>query len=280
VTPETLEALAHRALVAATLHDLAPRSPRLSARMPPTSGANVVVAVDDPPLDASCFATARETLPPDGIVAVVVSSTTAAGLLRAGVVRDPTRDDAYARASAWAASVRAPLAPPVSPSRLRAIVAAASASGFALVEPEVRLLRSGSPRTAVDRAVVSVVLRGAVARPLLFVPERRAPKNGLVKLREERALDGWIEAREARVQAPASLLDAALVALARHGGPMRGKDLLREARAIRAEAAESRGERVTPSASDGPTLAKALVEAWHEGWLELYAVEPRPPLLR
>jgi len=37
---------------------------------------------------------------------------------------------------------------------------------------------------------------------------------------------------------------------------------------------------VTPSASDGPTLAKALVEAWHEGWLELYAVEPRPPLLR
>ena len=54
--------LAHRALVAATLHDLAPRSPRLSARMPPTSGANVVVAVDDPPLDASCFATARPEL--------------------------------------------------------------------------------------------------------------------------------------------------------------------------------------------------------------------------
>jgi hypothetical protein len=276
-----MTALAHRALVAATLYDVAPRVPRVSARTTggETADANVLVAVDDPPLDGAAFAAAREALAPDGIVAVVVSSTAAAGLLGAGVVRDPARDDAFARASAWAASVRAPLAPPVSASRLRAIAAAAAASGFALVEPEIRLLRSRPPRTAVDRAVVSVVLRGAVARPLLFVPERRAPKNRLAKLREERALDGWIEASTAPAAEPASLFDAALSALARHGGPMRGKDLLREARAIWTEAARSRGERVTLSASDGPTLAKALVEAWHTGTVELYAVDPRttPP---
>lgn len=276
MTP-AMTALAHRALVAATLHDVAPRVPRVSAHT--TAGANVLVALDDPPLDSAAFAAAREALATDGIVAVVVSSTATAGLLRAGVVHDPARDDAFARASAWAASVRTPLAPPVSASRLREIAAAAAASGFALVEPEVRLLRSRPPRTAVDRAVVSVVLRGAVARPLLFVPERRAPRNGLAKLREERALDGWIEASAAPAAQPASLFEAALFALAQHGAPMRGKDLLREARAIWTEAARSRGERVTPSASDGPALAKDLVDAWRAGVLELYAVDPGSNLL-
>jgi hypothetical protein len=267
-------ALAHRALAAATLHGLLPRAPRVVCwREDRASDArgNVVVAGDAPALGA--FDALRSAMDgADAIIAVVIASTSAAALVQARAV-DTERTDAFARAAIWARTAAAgPLAQAVSAARLREIVTSAEAAGLVLVEPELpsTLARlTPSPRSSVARAIVTAVALGATARPLLFVPAQHAPKGGLAKLRVERALDGWIEGRAGVTAARTSLLGAALEALAGAPGPMRGKELLREARTRWAETT-----RATASTADGPALARDLVTAWHDGAIELYALDP------
>lgn len=292
-------ALAHRALVAAAVYGLMPRSPRVACatfdRARPVIHAigpsidavavpaapNVLVTVDDPSLDPPAFVAACESLgAPEGVLAVVVSSTSAAGLVRARLETHGARTDAFARAAAWAANAAStPLAPPASASRIRELVAHAAGAGLALVEPEVTLVRTWTPRTAIDRAILSTIVSGATSRPLVFVPESRAPKGGLAKLREERVLDGWVQAVAVASFEPTTLFGAALTLLAEDRAPVTGKELLREARSRWSEAARARGERVTLSSSDGPTLVKALLDAWAEGTLALYALDPTTRLL-
>ena len=257
-----LGALAHRALVAATLHGLLSRGrPRVT-----TVGegpADLAVAIDDPPLDASALERLRDAVP-DGVVAVVVASTSAAGLVRAGLAPAPG-DGAFARAAAWSvAAARGPLAPAVSAARLREIAALASAAGLVLVEPEVHGV---AHRSAVERAIFSTIAHGATARPLLFA--RRGPRSGLARVRPERVLDGFVAGRGVAVPPPTSLAGAALSILAGKERPVAVKELLREARDGWARPA---------SADDGPALARGLVAAWIDGGIDLYAVDPETRL--
>ncbi|MDF2695681.1 MAG: hypothetical protein K0S65_4064 [Labilithrix sp.] len=280
--------LAHRALAAATLYGLTPRTGRPRVACAPNLAgardADLVVLVDTPPLDATAFASARDAAARSGVVAVVVASTAAVGLVHNAESADPPGTDAYARAAAWAARhpAHAPLAPPVSAARLRELVTEAASAGLVLVEADVPRVHLQA-RTAVERALVATIALGATARPLLFVHEARAPKHGhLRNVREERALDGWIARHaEARVTAdPTSLLEAALAVLDEAATPVRGKDLLRAARSRWAAAAATRGERVTASSADAPALARGLVAAWLDGTLALYAADPAEPLER
>jgi hypothetical protein len=281
--------LAHRALTAATLYGLTPRTGRPRVACAPSLAgardADVVVLVDTPPLDATAFASARDAAARGGVIAVVVASVAAVGLVHDAKSGAPPGTDAYARAAAWAASVhsaRAPLAPPVSAAHLRELVTEAASAGLVLVEADVPRVHLQA-RTAVERAILATIALGATARPLLFVHEARAPKHGhLRNVRVERALDGWIARHtEARVTAaPTSLLEAALAVLDEASAPVRGKDLLREARSRWAAAAAIRGERVTASSADAPALAKGLVAAWLDGTIELYATDPAEPLER
>jgi hypothetical protein len=227
---------------------------------------DVVVRVDDPPLDASAFSG-----PPEGVVAVMVSSTSAAGLLRAELP-SVAGEDAFARAATWAAGVRAlRLAPPVSPSRLRAIVTAAESAGWTLVEPDVPHDRLKTPRSPVERAVLWTVATGAIARPLLFVRTARAPKGGLAKVRPAQALEGTVSLRvPTEISTPANLAEAALVVLSQRGCAMAGAELLREARDLWAHRERARGRRAVASAEDGKVLAKALLQAWMAGEVDLY----------
>ncbi|MBX3221207.1 MAG: hypothetical protein KF795_11860 [Labilithrix sp.] len=301
-------ALAHRALATASLYDVlrgaagasragAARSSRAGAagasptlacarasELASVRDADLVVTVDAPALDAASFVAAREAIAPGGIVALLIASTSAAGLLAAGVGHTAPasaagRPDAFALATAWArVAARAPLAPAASASRIRELASLASASGLALVEPDVPHLRA-QPKAAVDRAVLATVAFGATARSLLFVPEGRAPKGGVVRLREERVLDFWIEGRSIAAAArPSSLPEAALAELAACARPIRGKDLLREARARYADAARQAGVQVTASSTDGPLVARELVTAWRDGAVELWAADPATPL--
>jgi hypothetical protein len=241
--------LADRGLVAAFLYGLGPRGaprlvvgpgPDLAAATP--GAADLVVTVDAPELDGVALGAARRALAPGGAFAVMVSSASAVALL-------PAR----------------PFAPPISAARIRQLVDMAGAAELVLVEPEIALLK-GRPAApaAVDRAVFATFATGATARPLVFVDAASAPKR--LKLREDRALDGWItlatrdEPRGAATSSP--LLRAALTTLARSEGPMCGKDLLRESRAHLASGA---------SAGDGPALAKELVRAWLHGLVDLHA---------
>jgi hypothetical protein len=284
-------AFVHRALAAAALYGVLPRTPRVACGAfedlgvgTATSGANVLVTIDAPSLEVSNFLGAREAVAAvDGVLAVVIASASAAGLVHARLQAPAAPTDAFGRAAAWAAAAAgAPLAPPASASRIRDLASEAARAGLALVEPELALLRTWPTRTAIDRAVLSTLAYGATARPLLFVDERRAPKAGLAKLRPERVLDTWLQSGGSAPQDSSTLFAAAMTVLANHPEPMRGKDLLQRARTRWTEAARSRGERATPSASDGPTLAKALVGAWAENAITIYAVDPAAslPLVR
>jgi len=279
-------ALAHRALVTAALYGIGPKAgaERVVCSLPSalggTHGSGMIVTVDAPELGATSFAAARDAMTADGVLAVVVGSRSALGLLTLVPGSAGARTDAFARAARWAEiAARAPRAPAVGPSRLREIVAAASSAGLVLVEPDVPHVRA-QPKDAADRAVLATILLGATARPLLFVREGRAPKGGLARIRDERLLDGWIEGRSRLPTAtPPSLLGAALEALAAADGPMPGKDLLREARARWAEGARATGTRAPTSASDGAVLAKELRRLWLDGAIELYAAAPGTPLV-
>ncbi len=285
-------ALAHRALLTSMLYGLAPRRRDASvvwaapADLAAVRSADVLVTVDGPELDAGSFAAACEAIGSEGVVAVVVASSAALGLLSAPQQpQSRLGTDAYARARAWAAHAeKAPRALAVSPARLRELVAGASTAGLALVEREIPRARV-QPKHAVDRAILATITLGATAHPLLFVRERRAPKGGLVRVRDERLLDGWIEGRgivpgtAAPVDAAPSLLRAALEALAEADAPMRGKDLLREARLRWTDAARAAGAPVTTSSADSALLAEELVTLWLDGAIEVLARDPVKPLV-
>ena len=291
-TPRDAETLAHRALASATLYGLLPPAARVVFARPPevsprgaagglfdgrgVAGADLVVTIDGGHLDEAAFG----ATPPHGAVAVMIGSTSAVHLVAAGIAPDRTRRSAFTRALAWAEHRRGPVAPAVSPERVRELVARAGAAGLALVEPDLALLRGATSRAPVDRAILATIALGATARPLLFVREARAPKGGLARLRDDRALDGWVEGLAPPPgAAPTSLVEAALDVLIEGSGPTRGKDLLREARSRWADAARALGVRAAPSASDGQALARGLVAAWLEGSIELYARDPAAPLV-
>lgn len=242
--------LEERARVAAALYGVAP-----------ASGANIVVAVDEPSL-LSVFTSASS----DDVVIVMVASTTAAHLAEvASRVGGATpNDDAYAQALRWASSF-ASHAPATSAARIREIAGLAGAAGRVLVEPELPpYLRSVRPaKTALDRAITAILLQGELAHPLIFVAERRAPKHGLAKLREEKLLDMQITlGAAASLATDEPLVDAAVTALRESpGSSLHGKELLREARARRTQA--------KASASDGPELARHLYLAWLRGEIDL-----------
>ncbi len=241
--------LEERARVAAALYGVAPASP-----------SNVLVVVDEPPLP-SVFT----SVSPDDVVIVMVASTTAAHLAgvasRAGAT---SNNDAYAQALRWASSF-ASHAPATSAARIREIAALAGAAGRVLVEPELPpYLRSVRPaKTALDRAITAILLHGELAHPLIFVAERRAPKHGLAKLREEKLLDMQITlGAAASLATDEPLVDAALAALRESpGSSLHGKELLRAARARQTQA--------KASASDGPELARHLYLAWLRGEIDL-----------
>jgi hypothetical protein len=272
--------LVHRALAAAALYAVGPRPSqelRVLTQIPETAeadAADLVVITDSAALDEPALERARIALHrKHGTLAIVASSTAASGIL--GDASFP--DEAAARAAGapmsivrtaqWAVGARrGPIAPAMSVARLREVAEHAARAGLELVEPDHASTLRGlkTPRSAIDRAVLAHVLLGAFARPLLFLPRAAAPKNGLVRVREERALDGWIAARASLPRTAASpLLAGALAALAERAERIPGKELLREARARSG---------TSPSTSDGATLAKGLVAAWTEGVVDLYAV--------
>ncbi len=267
---------AHRVLALAAMCDALPRSPRL--------GENVSVLLDGPePMGRETFTRAANALADDGILGLVASSTSAYGLLQ-GAPRERGSAGAFGLATAWAASMAdEPVAPPVSPTRLRELARLAEEAGFVLVEPEIALPHVQIPRTALDRAIYTLVTRGALARPLLFVRRRSAPKGGLAKVREARVLEGWL-ALPRRADAPKetgdvhSIEEAARAVLEGNAEPMRGKALLREARARLADARGARGERSSASTTDSSDLARAVLAEWYEGAIRLYAVDPATTL--
>jgi hypothetical protein len=213
-------ALAHRALFTATLY-----GQRNIGRVAIQSSGDLVVTVDEPRL---------EVFPQSKLVAVMVAST-----------------------AALAYSASEPRAPASTPERIRELVELAARQHLSLIEPELLVAAAGA-KTAADRAVRATLIYGSTARALLFIETRSAPKNGLVKLHEERVLDGWIEAR-IPIEGLAELAP---------NTPTTGRDLLRAVRGNR-----------PASSSDGPQLAKLLARAWREGSVELYAADPAQPLV-
>lgn len=144
------------------------------------------------------------------------------------------------------------LAPP-SASAIRSLVA--SHEGFGLIEPDLPIGKLALPRDPVDRAVLAIVTRGR-ARPLLFV---RGSSARLAKVKDERALDLAVTLVE-ETSSDDTLFLAAIGALRERGGPIPGKELLREARARRGTGANTK---------DAADLGRALVRAWNAGLIEL-----------
>jgi hypothetical protein len=142
------------------------------------------------------------------------------------------------------------LAPP-SAARIRALVG--EHEGFGLVEPDLPIGKLALPRDPIDRAILAIVTRGR-SRALLFA---RGSSARLAKVKDERALDFTVTLVE-ETPSDDALAEAAL-AILRERGPMPGKTLLREARALR-------GGATTRDAAD---LGRALVRAWNAGLIEL-----------
>jgi hypothetical protein len=239
----------------------------------------------------------RQRIRDDGAVVLVVGSPVARALIDAARSTHPAaglvaRDDAYARAIAWAAPRAATrdVAPDLDPRRLAAIVDRASTSDLVLVEPEIAALtpalaRARGMRSPRARALLTTVALGAAARSLVFVPSRAAPKAGLARTKTERLVDGWVRAAGPRSSSEASsrtdLVRAALAVLddaARADrGPLPFKDLLREARDRWSSDARGRGARATPSAGDARELAAALHQLAAAEDVVLHAVDPAAP---
>jgi hypothetical protein len=246
---------------------------------------DAVVTIDEPALDETAFARARDALEAkSGVFAVLIGSTSAIGLLRATDSPSAEAPESWRSAHAWSALATAgPMAPATTPARLRLLVETAARAGLTLVEPPITI-GPRSPASTADRAVLATLLLGAVARPLVFVPSGAAPKLGLAKLREERALDGWVGRRQSAAtlqerQGRPPLVDAALAVLASCAEPLHGKELLREARSRVAAAAAARSERTASSSADGRVLAKGLYAAWLDSVVDLHAADPREPLV-
>ncbi|MBX3189731.1 MAG: hypothetical protein KF819_22085 [Labilithrix sp.] len=175
---------------------------------------------------------------------------------------------AFARAPRVAA-VASPAAL-VSGEWLSGLEEAARAIGSILVEPELPpgLAKVRGLSGARGRALLATIAGGAAARPLLFVPAARAPKNGLAKVKVDRVAGGWVEATGATLSSANALVGAALDVLGERAEPVRFDALLREARA-----------RVTASTGDTSKLAEALLRFAAREEIELYAVDPATRLL-
>jgi hypothetical protein len=313
VTNASANAFAHRAIVSAHVAGLceARRGLRVvvaGADASPHEGddasADLIVmtdegAVDDDGVEA-VMRRARHCVGDAGVVALVVGSLVTRELVEAAAEAEagaamppPERRDAHARAMRWARErSRDDLAPAVSPERLVRITLAAAAAGLLLVEPAstvmapslARVRRMKSPRA---RALLAIVALGVSARPLLFVPSRRAPKGGLARMKVERIADGWVAIQRpfadgSILAAPqASLVRAALGALddaARaQRPPMPFKVLLREARERQAAAARELGVRAGAGASDTADLAALLHHQAAVESLLLYVLDPADP---
>jgi hypothetical protein len=229
----------------------------------------VIVALDDETLDAA-IDRARDA----AMLAVVVASAAAASFVAlarkdaALVEAARSKKDGHARALVWASSVRGPIAPAVSAERIVTIVDRACAAGLALVEvdrspvlPALGRLRLGS--TATDRAVATIEVTGAIAHPLVFVAETRAPK-GAPKLRTDRLESSWVGPGESvDDDADDAIEEAALDVLESRDAPVRFKELLREVRT-----------KIKASTEDSRRLAKAIYRASLHGRIELFMREP------
>lgn len=289
--------LVDKALLAARLHGLdegktaqrgkgavAARETTLGAVAATGEGAcDLLVATDDgaPDLDVA-LAAAHAAVRERGVFVLFVASETARALREIG--REPRGEGPWAEALAWAkrrAEGGEAAVPAVSGARLRAIFASAERAGLVLVERELggvlATMRSAFP-TAEDRAFVSIFARGALARPLLFVPRARAPKNGLAKSKPERLLEGSFRVgvlAETDVSDPASLEAAALGVLrARASGVVSGKELLREARDAWVTLAKKHGKKASPSTNDTAKLGALVLRLYESGELEAFASEP------
>jgi hypothetical protein len=168
------------------------------------------------------------------VVALVASSESALGVLRANLMPE------------WSRFVCIDPAPPITIARLREIVTMAEEAGYALVEPE-RGMRGGA---AIERAIHAFLTDGSLAKAFMFVPRSEARSNGVVKLREQRALDGGIESK---LELSTNDVAETAFAILRERGAMRGAELLREARARYGKT----------STQDAMVIGKAIVEAWH-----------------
>jgi hypothetical protein len=292
MTPEAI-AFAHRALVAARLSGLlAGRLEGLAVRACSLATASpeprdLVVAVDAAAIDGGALddalASASASVRERGAFALVVASSTAAALVSGAVApaRAPRPEEAWLRARAWASLRRGvAIAPPVAPERLVKIAASAEKAGLVVVEGEIApAVRAAFP-SPLDRAVFAVTARGALARPILFVPRARAPKNALLRPRVDRLADGWVRATSAIAEdvAPKAPLEAAAVEVLRaRGDALTFAELLRAARDAWVEGARSRGERATPSAADAGVVASLLHRLEAGDRVALFAVDPAAP---
>lgn len=285
--------LTDKALLAVRLHGLdegkrGPAAPRETTLGTIGEGASdLLVAIDDgtPDLDRA-LAAAHAAVRERGVFVLFVASETAVALRGESRAR-PHEDGAegpWAEALAWARRRTETAVPAVSGERLRAIVASADRAGLVLVERELGGVLAGSPTmrsafpTAEDRAFVAVFARGALARPLLFVPRGRAPKNGLAKSKPERLLEGFFRVgaiAENDATDPASLEAAALGVLRARASlsppVIAGKELLREARDAWVTLAKKHGKKASPSTNDTAKLGALLVRLYESGELEAFA---------
>jgi hypothetical protein len=202
----------------------------------------------------------------DVVNAVVVGSP---GAALVGGRGGAGRDDAYGRAVEWGAARAAWGVKVISGEWLEELEERGRAAGVVLVEPEVGagLSRVRAVKGARGRALLTTVAAGATARPLLFVPAQRAPKNGLVRPKVERLANGWVRARPALTSgAKDDLVAAAIEVLRAREDALAFKDLLREARG-----------RVSASTGDAARLAEALYRLAVTEDVDLYALDPVAP---
>lgn len=168
------------------------------------------------------------------VIAVVASSEAALGAHRANLVPE------------WSRYVCVEPAPPMTIEELRAIHARAEAAGYALVEPERRAVAGG----ALERAIHAFLTDGSLAKVFVFVARSKAKANGVVKVKETRALDGRIESK--LVLETGDIAEVALEILRERGEAIRGSELLREARARYGKV----------STQDASTIGRVIVDAW------------------
>lgn len=255
-----MNALAHRAMVAAIVHGVLEKKPNdvsmASCVLGGSAKADLVHLTDDPAIDGGF-----ERL--EGAVAMVVSSPTAAALVASASASAAASASVWASASAWASTrTSASAGPPLSHARLHSLASGAASAGFSLVVPEIAL--ASFPRTPIARAVLHVFARGALAFPLLFVPSARSPKQGLPKTKLDRISEMWV-ASESAASSSSPLVAAALDVLADRNDPLPFKELLRDARDRRGSA----------STADAKELASALYRLWSDAAIALFAIDPQ-----
>jgi hypothetical protein len=247
----------------------------------------VHVATDDGARDAEAWwKDARAAAAPGAVVALGVSCGPALRIAREAAQRAPypgffilesSPREAWRLAIKWSERGRPPdlaaAAPDLDPARLVAIAEHAKRDGYVLVEPDLAPFAPiAAAAHAVDRAILATLALGQIGRPVLFVPEAKAPR-GLPRLRIDRIARMRVRRRSSlrTIEEAAPLANAALDALDAAGeGGLGAKELLREARDRRAERAKMRGERPPAAGSDdGPALHRILAIHWLHGGVDL-----------